>query len=79
MSRHTPWSKATARSADRRYIFHMQGHSELLGRLLDLERHYWSGAAPEVPVDPQVDSLLVRNATRRAVALALASTRMRCG
>jgi len=29
-----------------RYIFHVQGHSELIGRLVELQRHYRSGSAP---------------------------------
>jgi hypothetical protein len=29
-----------------RYVFHVQGHSELIGRLSDLERDYTAGASP---------------------------------
>ena len=38
-------SRSTGRQIPR-YIFHVQGHSELIGRLVELERHYRSGAAP---------------------------------
>lgn len=37
-------------SADRdvpRYVFHVQGHSELIGRLSDLERDYAAGRADQ--------------------------------
>jgi hypothetical protein len=34
-------SRATGRQLPR-YIFHVQGHSELIGRLVELERHYRS-------------------------------------
>jgi len=37
-------SRATGRQIPR-YIFHVQGHSELIGRLVELERQYRSGAA----------------------------------
>ena len=32
-------SRATGRESPR-YIFHVQGHSELIGRLVELKRHY---------------------------------------